>query len=500
MNSSTNRPRRKRGKPSSSDNNDGDIYVPSSSRSNYNMNRDGPSAHVDSQERFYKHSSDAHHRSSRDEYDATDSKDADQWNAHKGGREWSPREFEHSHTSLRRGDGQGWGTSTFNDDRPHPDHESPDWRRGDQDDERGGKWDNKESRGRGSRRWQSDKGWDTRKRDRNQNRRPLDNPDESATPKEDRFWEPGPGWQSRGADQGHRNQRPRSNVQGKNKGKKQVQNRQRQRGDKDRDRGRFPDRDRRQNEDTLNNWQRREIHPLPPKPRSPVKRALTPSRSRSRTPDSFYSRRSSRSRSRSRSYSPRPNAYHSSPPRARSPSPPGRRWGANRSRSPASSQRSHSQRGRPRRRSISSFSSYSGSRSRSSSRSADDRPKAKHRLPPATSIKDISLSISKTSLQQRSEFLNSREPDSNRNGKVYTNGKQRNHRPLPSEAERRANLEMPPPSDAHSITTSRVQQSDSSTSPVSQRHELLGKNVFPPRRRGIGGPQISPGCRFPATA
>lgn len=30
---------------------------------------------------------------------------------------------------------------------------------------------------------------------------------------------------------------------------------------------------------------------------------------------------------------------------------------------------------------------------------------------------------------------------------------------------------MPPPSDAHSITTSRVQQSDSSTSPVSQRHE-----------------------------
>jgi len=167
-------------------------------------------------------------------------------------------------------------------------------------------------------------------------------------------------------------------------------------------------------------WQRREIHPLPPKPRSPIKRALTPSRSRSRTPDSFYSRRSSRSRSRSRSYSPRPNTCHSSPPRARSPSPLGRRCGANRSRSPASSQR-----GRPRRRSISSFSSYSGSRSRSSSRSAEDRPKAKHRLPPATSIKDISLSISKTSLHQRSEFLNSRDPDTSRNGKVYANGKQR---------------------------------------------------------------------------
>lgn len=82
----------------------------------------------------------------------------------------------------------------------------------------------------------------------------MDNPDESAPSKEDRSWEPGPGWQSRGGDQGHRNQRPRNNMQGKIKGKKNIQNRQRQRGDKDRDRGRFPERDRRQTEDTLNKY------------------------------------------------------------------------------------------------------------------------------------------------------------------------------------------------------------------------------------------------------
>ncbi|KAI6106724.1 hypothetical protein EV401DRAFT_499385 [Pisolithus croceorrhizus] len=424
-----------------------DTYVPSSSRSGYNMSRDGPSSHPDSQDRFYKHPSEPHHRSGRDGYDTADSRDGDHWGIrkthdthHKGNREWATRESDQGYSAAPRSEQQRWGKSGFYDDRPHPNRESPDWRRGEPDDERGG---NREPRARGNRRWQSDNGWDTRKRDRQQNRRPPDDQDESTQATEDRAWEPGPGWQPRGGGQGHRNQRPRNNyIQGKNKGKKVNQNRQRQRGDRERDRGRHLDRERRPPEDTLNkcvlvmqllgkpansgfcSWQRREIHPLPPRPRSPLKKALTPSRSRSQSPESFYSRRSSRSHSRSRSCSPQPNAYYSSPPRARSRSPPGRGREESQSRSPASSQRSRSNQGRlSRRRSISSSSSYSRSRSRSSSCSPDDRPKAKHRLPAVTSIMNISLSMSKTALRKRSDFMNSREPAFNRNGKL--NGKQR---------------------------------------------------------------------------
>ncbi|KAI6034017.1 hypothetical protein BKA83DRAFT_312722 [Pisolithus microcarpus] len=398
-----------------------DTYVPSSSRSSYNMSRDGPSSHADPQDRLYKHSSEPHHRSGRDGYDTADSRDGDYWGArkthdthHKGNREWATREFDQGYSTAPRSEQQRWGKSGFYDDRPHPNRESPDWRRAEPDDERGG---NREPRARGNRRWQSDNGWDTRKRDRHQNRRPSDNQEEPTQASEDRAWEPGPGWQPRGGGQGHRNQRPRSNyTQGKNKGKKINQYRQRQRGDKERDRGRHLDRERRPPEDTLNNWQRREIHPLPPRPRSPLKKALTPSRSRSRSPESFYSRHSSPSHSRSRSCSPRPNAYYSSPPRARSRSLPGRRREESQSRSPASSQRSRSNQGRlSRGRSISSSSSYSRSRSRSSSCSPDDRPKAKHRLPPVTSIMNISLSMSKAALHKRSEFTNNREPAFNRN-------------------------------------------------------------------------------------
>ncbi|KAI6164895.1 hypothetical protein EDD17DRAFT_317686 [Pisolithus thermaeus] len=59
-----------------------DTYVPSSSRSSYNMSRDGPSSHPDSQDR-YKHSSEPHHRSGRDGYDTADSRDGDHWGVRK---------------------------------------------------------------------------------------------------------------------------------------------------------------------------------------------------------------------------------------------------------------------------------------------------------------------------------------------------------------------------------------------------------------------------------
>jgi len=190
-------------------------------------------------------------------------------------------------------------------------------------------------------------------------------------------------------------------------------------------------------------WQRREFHPLPPKPvrPSPAKqRKLIPSRSpspsrsrsRSRTPDSYYSHISSRGRSHSRSLSPRSQLHSSSPvrPRSRSPSDRGRSGrGVNswHSGSPASSLRSWTMR-RGRRHSLSSISSISRSRSRSSSRSPDDRPRPKHRLPPATTINDISLSISQTTIQQHHVGIPppSRDSDLSLNGKTRTNGKQVN--------------------------------------------------------------------------
>ncbi|KAG6333772.1 hypothetical protein ID866_5320 [Astraeus odoratus] len=316
MNPSNNRSRRKRGKLAVDDNDGGlaplvsradagrtdfqsrpqhhsyqktDTYIPSSTRSNYNMSRDGPSSHADSQDRFYKHPSDTHHRSSRDEHDTADSKDSDHWGArqshdthnNKGSREWTTRDYGQGFSaSYYRGDTQGWGSSDwYPDDRPHVDRESPDWKRAEQEDDRGSNWDNREApRGRGNRRWQSDSGWDSRKRDRNQNKRPLDSQDESTQPKEDRSWEPGPGWQSRIGDNSNRSQRFRNN-QGKNKGKKNNQNRQRQRGDRDRerDRGRYPDR--RQGEDTLNNRSRSRSSSRSPDDRPRAKHRLPPATS-----------------------------------------------------------------------------------------------------------------------------------------------------------------------------------------------------------------------------
>ncbi|KAG9317683.1 kinase-like domain-containing protein [Chiua virens] len=458
-----------------------DTYFPSTSRSTstYTMSRDGPSSHVDSQDHFHPHTSDGHYRTGRDSYDAPDSRDGDQRRprfSHEndfqsGGRDRTSREFVQTHSVAHRNESQGWGSLDNHDDGPQWASPPSEWRRGDVEEDRSSKgWDNtrhKESRPQGNRRWQSDNGWETRKRDRHQNRRPPDNQEDGSFVKDERAWEPGPGWQGRG-DQSYRNQRGRGGS-GKMRGKKQYQqNRQRQRADKDRDQDRRWDRDRRNDNDTLNNWQRREFHPLPPKP--PVKRGSSVSRSRSRTPESAYSRPSSRGRSRSRSFSPQPDVRHSSPVRHRSHTP-GREI---RSKSPPSSQRSYVSRGPPRGRSVSSVSSRSYSRSRSSSRSPADRPRAKHRLPPATSIREISVSISKTTLQQRSNLVHDQKSDSTRNDKVDTNG----HAAvpsIPSESARRSVERMPPPSivppisDHHQeiiVTTSATHQRRDPDSPT----------------------------------
>ncbi|KAH7883047.1 hypothetical protein F5I97DRAFT_170120 [Phlebopus sp. FC_14] len=238
-----------------------DTYIPSTSRSTYSMSRDGPSSHPDSQDRSHPVSSDFYHRGGRDDHDATGSRDGDHWKArsphdghYRSTRGWSPRDtrnFDQGHSATHRGESSGWGTHGSHDDKHHFGRESPDWRRAEPEGDRRSSWDNKEPRNQGTRRWQSDNGWESRKRDHNQTRRPPENLDDGSLSKEDRSWEPGPGWQSRGGDQGHRNQRLRNNTQGKNKGKKNNQNRLRQRGEKERDRDRGWDR---RNEDSLNKY------------------------------------------------------------------------------------------------------------------------------------------------------------------------------------------------------------------------------------------------------
>lgn len=120
--------------------------------------------------------------------------------------------------------------------------------------------------------------------------------------------------------------------------------------------------------------------------------SVSPARSRSPA-ESYHSRRSYRSRSRSLD-TPKRRRRDDSPPRSgRSPSHSGRNRGreirrdGRYSRSPPSS---ISSRGRGRRRS-SSASSYSRSRSRSPTQSPRDRPRAKHRLPPVSAVREVPI-------------------------------------------------------------------------------------------------------------
>jgi len=241
-----------------------DTYIPLSSRSStYTMSRDGPSSHADAQDHPHPHTSDGHYRGGRDSYDVADSRDGDQRRSRfshesdfqSGGRDRASRDFVQGYTVTHRNESQGWGSLDNHDDGPQWGSPSSDWRRGEPEEDRSKTWDNsrnRESRSHANRRRQSDNGWDMRKRDRHQNRRPPDSQDDGSFSKEDRSWEPGPGWNSRG-DQAYRNQRGRGGP-GKMRGKKNNQNRQRQRGDKDREHDRRWDRDRRNDNDSLNKY------------------------------------------------------------------------------------------------------------------------------------------------------------------------------------------------------------------------------------------------------
>jgi len=128
----------------------------------------------------------------------------------------------------------------------------------------------------------------------------------------------------------------------------------------------------------------------------PLKRRQQRSRSRSASPtNSFYSRRSSHGgRSRSRSPSPKRLRHSVSPSRHESsPVIKRNKWKKNR---PGDNQQNR-ERGRARQRSPSpTYSASSRSVSSVSSRSsgAEGRPRTMHRLPTATNVRDIDITLS----------------------------------------------------------------------------------------------------------
>ena len=147
-------------------------------------------------------------------------------------------------------------------------------------------------------------------------------------------------------------------------------------------------------------WTRRDTSQVSGVNQIPLKRRQQRSRSRSGSPtNSFYSRRSSHGgRSRSRSPSPK-RLRHSVSPSRHDSSPVNKRqkWKKNRH----GDNQQNRDRGRARRRSpspVGSISSRSVSSASSRSSGAGDRPRTLHRLPTATNVRDIdiTLSMSKT--------------------------------------------------------------------------------------------------------
>ncbi|KAI0832423.1 hypothetical protein BC628DRAFT_1335561 [Trametes gibbosa] len=250
--------------------------------------------------------------------------------------------------------------------------------------------------------WQRDNGWESRRpasasRSWDDPPRQWSSGQGEPSNREDRAWEPAATWQStQYGDRSEGNDRSR-NAYSKSKSKGKGGKKNGSNNYTNSSNGSRQKRSWRDDDSQLNNWTRRDV-PSSKKsaPPSTGKRrhrgSVSPGHSRS--PESHHSRRSYRSRSRSIDTPKRRRRDDSLPRGGRSPayssSQRGRepRREGRYSRSPPSS---ISSRGRGRRRSLSSVSSYSRSRSRSPTQSPRDRPKAKHRLPPATHVKDISL-------------------------------------------------------------------------------------------------------------
>ena len=190
-------------------------------------------------------------------------------------------------------------------------------------------------------------------------------------------------------------------------------------------------------------WTRRDTNQVSSVNQIPLKRRPHRSKSRSVSPtNSIYSRRSSHGgRSRSRSPSPK-RVRHSVSPVGHDFSPANKRqkWKKNR----LNDNQQIRDRGRARRSPSPVYSASSRSVSSSSSRSsgAGDRPRTLHRLPTATNVRDIdiTLSMSKTTTSwDRSPKNTRRARDQSTSPKVEVSCKSRNdivrlpdHTPFPS--------------------------------------------------------------------
>ncbi|KAF8076437.1 hypothetical protein FPV67DRAFT_417104 [Lyophyllum atratum] len=272
---------------------------------------------------------DGYHRQSggREEHDILDTRDPEGWSSrdarYNGSRsDWSQRAASFDHWPLE---------DSRIDDRvmlaPDDRHLDSNWR-------------HQAHRDKGSQKFQSDSGWDTQRRSKAWDEPPA-RWDVAPHEKDhrvvnERSWDPAPGWQPSGHG-GHaqgnrhgqrtsastRNSITSSNANTNHKGSKRSAYSNK------------PKRDWRNDDSTLNNWQKREVHASSERTTKPPPRRKHPrssSRSRSRSPvGSYYSRRSSWDRSQSRSVSPVPKR------RRRGASPP------------APSSRSPSDRGRPSR-------------------------------------------------------------------------------------------------------------------------------------------------------
>ncbi|KAG2754751.1 hypothetical protein P692DRAFT_20869591 [Suillus brevipes Sb2] len=229
-----------------------DSYVPFASRNSLAMSWEPPSFAdpLATPDRFLTRPSDVHHRGGRDSYDLHDDdppwsvRPKHDWN-HQTGREWAANQGSSEQ--------QNWGASTSYTDRGRGHGWQPDDRRGKDDwgdnhhhPNNDNNHNNNHNRRRNNRKFQQrDNGWDTRR-----DRQPRMQDSQEEPLKDERSWEPGPGWQARGADQGGRHNRNRNNGN-KNKNKKNQQ-KNRIRMEKERDKEREREQRRNDDDDDLN--------------------------------------------------------------------------------------------------------------------------------------------------------------------------------------------------------------------------------------------------------
>lgn len=249
---------------------------PISNRASYDVNREASTSrnHRDTDswrpadavpDRYQYASNDGYHRGGRDDYDGVDSRNTEEWPVrptsdthHSQPRgEW-PQRYDPSYSSSTYLESSSWNTpstTSYNHRKPSydqwtsrdstrshvPDESTPSM--GPLEDrpievEQSG-WLRDQRRDKGGQKFQSDSGWDTRRRSKGWKE---PNPQEAPLPHEgghtgDRSWEPAPTWQpsTRGDPHnqrnnfGQRNSYPNRNAKGG--GGKRTQNQNKQRRD-----------------------------------------------------------------------------------------------------------------------------------------------------------------------------------------------------------------------------------------------------------------------------